>query len=132
MRKILLILCIAFVVLCYGFPCIILPFGEYKGKSDVGDYEISYKFSFNGKVKFSADDDSDYYYYRVKGNNIIISEDKTFNKDDDKIAINSFYELDTSLVGQDAKNQVAFWSTLGVGVVALLLIVTIPSKKGDK
>ncbi len=132
MRKILLLICIVFAVLCYAFPCIILPFGEYKYETKGIANEkitISYQFAFNGKVKLSANESSAVCYYKLKGTNIIISDDNTFDKNDEKIAINSFYELDTSLTGKDAKNQTAFWSTVGVCVAAVLLVVTIPGKK---
>ena len=52
LRKIVLILCVAFVVVCYGYPCFILPFGEYVRTTEIGNIttESTYNFDWDGTV----------------------------------------------------------------------------------
>ena len=139
LRKILLIICIAFVVVCYGYPCFVLPFGEYKYSTTIAEQEIttSYKFGFNGKVTVSSSvtETTTEYYYKLSGNKIIVSEDETFDDNDMKLAISNMYQINmpqllsiTDTEANLATNQVGMWVTIGVGVLALLLVVTIPRR----
>lgn len=125
MRKILLVISIAFVVLCYGYPCLILPFGEYKYETTIAGAKIEtiYEFKFNGRVNISVNDAEQQYYYKLKGNEIIISDDKTFNDEDSKLAISSIYKIGNMV------NQIGQFVAIGIGVMALVLVLTIPSKK---
>ena len=124
MRKILLILSIVFVVVCYGYPCLILPFGTYKHETTMmgSKIETTYEFKFNGKVKIAINDASEEYYYKLKGNEIIISDDKTFNDDDSKISISSIYNIGGAI------NQIGQFVAIGIGVMALVLVCTLPKK----
>ena len=124
MRKILLLISIAFVVLCYGYPCLVLPFGSYHDETTVlgAKIETTYQFKFNGKVKIAINDSEEEYYYKIKGNEIIISDDKTFNDDDSKLKISSIYNINGAI------NQVGQFVAIGIGVMALVLTLTIPSK----
>lgn len=128
MRKILLIICIAFVVVCYGYPCFILPFGEYKYTTTVAEETVNttFKFDFKGKVKISSGESSEEMFYKLKGNTVILSEDETFDDSDTKLNISNMYSI--GLLGENAVNQMGMWSAIGVGVLALLLVVTIPKK----
>ena len=110
MRKILLLICIAFVVLCYGYPCFILPFGEYKYEETVAEVTTTYsmKFGFDGKATMTIDDISTDYNYKLKGNNVILSEDEEFgNSDDNEIVISSMYKLG------EAVNSIGMFATIG-------------------
>ncbi len=131
MRKILLLLCIAFVVVAYGFPCLILPLGEYKYSQKVAGetIEYSYKFGFDGKVSLKSGKSENKLYYKLKGDEIIISEDKKFDTEsgDLSVSINNLYTV--SILGMKATNIIALITTAGVGVLALVLVLTIPKKK---
>lgn len=138
-RKILLIICIAFVVVCYGYPCFILPLGTYSYTTTVLEQEVTttYKFGFNGKVTVgsSATDTTTEYFYKLSGNKVIISEDETFDDNDIKLAINNMYQINmptvlsiTDTEANVATNQVGMWVTIGIGVLALLLVITIPRR----
>jgi len=128
LRKILLLVCIAFVVVCYGYPCLILPLGSYTYEYELeGEKEeISLQFNFNGT--FLAEGSEDVGYYKLKGNKIILSEDETFDEADLQVKINNIYELNVPLMGT-FKNSIALYATMGVGVLAVLLVLTIPSKR---
>lgn len=139
LRKILLIICIAFVVVCYGYPCFILPLGTYNYTTTIADEEVttSYKFGFNGKVTVStsATETTTEYFYKLSGNKVIISDDETFDDNDLKLAISNMYQINmptvlsiTDTEVNVATNQVGMWVTIGVGVLALLLVVTIPRR----
>ncbi len=126
MRKILLIICVAFVVLCYGYPCFILPFGEYSKTYELAGVSVeeTYKFNFNGTCVHSLGELTTEYHYKLSGNDVILSINDTFDDEDDfTISINSMYN-----VGNGFFNQVGMYVAIGVGVAALLLIVTIPRK----
>jgi len=125
MRKILLTISIVFVVVCYGYPCLILPFGSYKHDTTVLGEKIEtvYEFKFNGQVKISVNDVGSEYFYKLKGNEIIISEDKKFDDTDTKISISSIYNIG------GAVNVIGQFVAIGVGVMALVLVLTIPKKK---
>ena len=130
MRKILLIICIAFVVLCYGYPCFILPFGEYSHKetSEVLGADVtvtySYKFGFDRKATYTSGDTSIEYNYKLKGNKIILSLDEEFgNLDDSEIIISNIYKFGEYI------NPIGLWSTVGIGILALVLVITIPKRK---
>lgn len=127
MRQTFLFLSIAFVVICYAYPCLILPFGEYVHKETVEGQKIetTYEFKFNGTVTMSVDDEETKMYYKLKGNNVIISEDKTFNDEDVKLEIKSLYNI------AGATNQIAQFVAVGVGIMAIVLICTIPNSKKD-
>lgn len=130
MRKILLLVCIAFVVLCYGYPCFILPIGEYTHSetSEVLGVEVtntySVKFGFDGKAKVSYNNIDTEYNYKLDGNHVILSLDEEFgNSDDTEMIIDSIYRLG------EAVNPIGLWTTVGIGVLAILMIVTIPNKR---
>ena len=82
LRKIVLILCVAFVVVCYGYPCFILPFGEYVRTTEIGNIttESTYNFDWDGTV--TKEDEfgiTTKYYYKLKGNEVL---EKPKNKED--------------------------------------------------
>lgn len=123
MKKFLLLLCIVFVVVCYGYPCFILPFGEYKGKTEILgiSQEASFNFKFDGTVKLkstigSTSVEKDY-FYQLKGNTVVISVDKTFDETDSKIQINNMYKLG------ELTNTIGMIITIGVGVLATALVM---------
>ena len=52
-RKLLLLLCIAFVVIGYAYPCVVLPVGTYNGQ--ISETETrSYKFGWGGMVDITS------------------------------------------------------------------------------
>ncbi len=127
MRKIVLILCVAFVVLCYGYPCFILPFGEYVRTTELGNVKMEEKYKFNFDGTCTYEDTLGVvtnYHYKLSGNDVIISIDENFDDEIDyAISINSLYN-----VGNGFFNQIAMYVAIGVGVLALVLIITIPRK----
>ena len=125
MRKVLLLLCIAFVVVCYGYPCLIVPFGTYKYETtNMGEkYVQTCEFKFNGKAKIKFEDLETEYYYKLKGNKIILSNDKKFDDNDMEIKISSMYKIG------EAENLIGKIVAIAVGVLAVVLVVTAPSKK---
>ncbi len=127
LRKILLILCVAFVVLCYGYPCFILPFGEYVSSMEVANVTVETKYNFNWDGTCTYEDITGTitkYYYKLSGNDVLLSENDNFDDDDNvSISINSLYNI-----GNGYFNQVGMYVAVGVGVLALLLIITIPRK----
>ena len=131
-RKIVLLICIAFVVVCYGYPCLMLPFGSYTYTYKVGEEtkEISLQFNFNGTV--IEDGKKEVSYYKLKGREIIISDDKTFDESDEVVKINNLYELnrDYVLTSVTLKNNIAMYITIGVGVLAVIMILTAPNRGG--
>ncbi|MBE7077012.1 MAG: hypothetical protein E7374_03905 [Clostridiales bacterium] len=133
MRKILLLLCIAFVVVCYAYPCLICPFGEYENKTTVGNVTTTstLKFNFNGKVEQTTQvgdskaQKTEYYYKLKKDNKVAIYEDKDCKNEIVRMNIDSIYELNFLT---EYKNNVGFYTAIGVGVLAVLLVLW-PSKK---
>lgn len=127
LRKIVLILCVAFVVVCYGYPCFILPFGEYVRTTEIGNIttESTYNFDWDGTV--TKEDEfglTTKYYYKLKGNEVWLSVDENFDDDYDiSISINSLYNIDNGYF-----NQVGYYVAIGVGILALVLIITIPRR----
>ena len=127
LRKIVLILCVAFVVVCYGYPCFILPFGEYVRTTEIGNIttESTYNFDWDGTV--TKEDEFGFttkYYYKLKGNEVLLSVDENFDDDYDiSISINSLYNIDNGYF-----NQVGYYVAIGVGILALVLIITIPRR----
>ena len=126
LRKIVLILCVAFVVVCYGYPCFILPFGEYVRTTEIGNIttESTYNFDWDGTVtKEDVFGITTKYYYKLKGNEVLLSVDENFDDYDISISINSLYNIDNGYF-----NQVGYYVAIGVGILALVLIITIPRR----
>lgn len=131
-KKILLLICVAFAVVCYAFPCFILPFGSYKGEigSGEGKVEISVNFGFDGKAKMEIGDLEQTQYYKLKGDKIIISDDKTFDDNDIEINLDSMYQFSLSDgdVNCEMQNNIGMYMAIGVGVLAVVLIL-LPNKR---
>ncbi len=140
LRKIVLLLCVAFAVVCFGYPCLILPIGSYELDKPLYDSGYSgleavttYQFKFNGKVErtIKLKDESngisttETLYYKLKGNKIIFSKEKTPTKEEEGqwIAISSIFRL-----GNGAFNVYACGASIGVALLAAVLIVTAPKK----
>lgn len=119
MKKIILVLSLVFFAICYVFPCVILPVSEYKYETEVAGQKIehSMKFQVNGKVKTKTGELEVEQYYKLKGNDIIISSDKTFDDNDMKLSIKNFHEIG------EYKNMIAMYTAIGVLVLDLLLVV---------
>ena len=117
----------AFVVICYAYPCLVLPFGQYVHKETVADHKIEtvYEFKFNGTVTISVEDVETKMYYKLKGNDVILSDDKTFDENDLKLEIKSLYNVG------NATNQIGQFVAIGVGIMAVVLVCTIPNQKKD-
>ncbi len=125
-RKIVLILCVAFVVVCYGYPCFILPFGEYVRSTEVGNIQIEAKYNFDWDGTVTEENElgiTTKYYYKLKGNEVWLSIDEDFESADKTISINSLYNIDNGYF-----NQVGYYVAIGVGILALVLIITIPRR----
>lgn len=127
-KKILLLICVAFVVVCYGYPCLILPFGSYTGEIGEGEYavEMSVTFGFDGKAKVKMGELETERYYKLNGNELILSEDDKFDDNDEKLVMSSMYSFNLDDV--QLHNNVGMYMTIGVGVLAVVLIL-MPSKR---
>lgn len=132
LRRILLLLCLAFVVVVYAFPCFVLPIGNYEAKyKNILTNEEETKtltFTFDKTIK---DENGDVvYYYRMKGNKIELSNDQEFTSSTE-ISLSNAYTIIFTPLGIEMKfvNKIGVWATVGVGVVALLCVITIPSRK---
>ena len=136
LRKIVLLLCVAFAVVCFGYPCLILPIGSYELDKPILGIEAvtTYQFKFNGKVEITTKlkDESngvsttETMYYKLKGNKIIFSKDKkpTKAEENDWVAISSVFRL-----GNGAFNVYACGASIGVALLAAVLVVTAPNKR---
>ena len=134
MRKIVLILCLAFVVVGFGWPTIILPYTKYTYKTE--GQELSYTFQLNGKVKRelkigdTKHEDTFKYKINFKENAIEI---QITDKTKETLTIDSFFKLSVAnfggAVSVNATNNVAMGVSIGVGVLALLLVILAPSKR---
>lgn len=126
MRKFLLLFSIAFVFICYIFPFFVLPFGTYKIEQEITPgtkIESTYKFKLNGKFEINISGVKQEFYYKVKGNKLIVSEDKEFNDKDQKIELGSVYNINGAI------NSTGKYIAIGVESVALLMALSLPSKK---
>ncbi len=136
-RKLLLILSIVFAVFAFGYPCMIFPYTNYTFTYSEKDVEISstLKFQLNGRVKITGDSslgsiglvEQENYYYKIsfKDQQVLISDSKEF-ENSMKLDIKNIYSLGSN---EGYTNNVAKWTSLGVGVVALLLVISMPTKR---
>jgi len=126
-RKILLIICMAFFVICYVYPCVMLPFGSYSGEIGSGDSKVEKTMTFDtkGKVKIKAAEDEREYFYKMDGRTVIISEDENFDETDYSVRVNSVYEF---TYGTQMVNSIGMYMAIGVGAFALILIL-LPNKR---
>ena len=131
-KKIFLLLSLVFVVVCYAYPCLVLPFGEYTSVQIISEnpddkITITYKFDMN-KVVRKKNDVEEVFYYRLDKNEIILSEDTNFTEDDNtRIQIDSIYELHDG--GVKVENKIGMYIAIGIGVIDLLMILSISTKK---
>ena len=125
-RKIILLLCIAYVVICYGYPCLILPFGSYERTYESAGFSVteSYSFGLDGKVTRKIGELEEKSYYKVKGNKIYFSNDNEFDFEDDIYSIIS----SISRIG-GYTNKIGNYMSIGVGALALVLVISIPKNK---
>ena len=122
LRKILLLLCIAITVFCYGWPCLVVPFGTYNGK--VGDTDVSYEFSFNGTVTCRIGDETKNGKYQLdffgKGIKVMLDGEET-----EKIALSNMYRFG------EFENKIGEYAIIGVGILAVVLVLVSPNGNGD-
>ena len=130
-RKIILLICIAFVVVCYGYPCFVLPFGGYTYKyEDVnGDIQkVVRQFKFDGTM---VDEEGEIIsYYKLKGNKIIISADETIDEYDLEVSLKNMYEFEMPILldAVEFKNDIGMYISIGVGALAIIMVLTAPNK----
>ncbi len=131
-RKILLLICVAFVVVCYAYPCFVLPLGTYNGEIGNGEnvVEVSLKFDFNGKVKIKMAESESEQNYKLSGNYVIISEDEAFDDKDLKIKLNSIYNfaMNEGIVDINMQNDIGMYMAIGIGAFAIILIL-LPNRR---
>lgn len=135
-RKIFLLLSLAFAVVAFGYPCVVLPFGGYqqKAENDLGKFTASYSFHWNGKVTLDIEYEnkedetlgtSFEKFYKLKGNKVVICDNNEFKEGEtEEVVIASIFRL-----GDNSFNPYACGVAIGVAVLDLLLIITIPKKK---
>lgn len=132
LRRILLLICLAFVVVIYAFPCFVLPFGTYKATytdpiTEEKETEC-WKFGFDKTIK--DEDGNLVYYYRLKGDKIELANDEEFSSTKE-ISLSNAYTFDVDFVLYQLKfvNSIGIWASVGIGVLALVCIITIPNRK---
>ncbi len=132
MRKLFLILCLAFGILAFGYPCLVLPIGTYKMETKITT--VSYSFKFDGKVdvisslKLTEDGDavetkSTKYYKLDWKRGVIISDNDKFDGKVETLIISNIFSVN----GMD--NPIALAISIGVAVVDLVLVLTIRKKR---
>lgn len=125
LRKILLLLCIAITVVCYGWPCLVVPFGKYEGK--VGETAVSYEFGFNGTVVCKYGDETIIGKYELdfknKGIKVTLDGHET-----ESIELNNMYSFDNLVT---FKNQIGEYAMLGIGILAVVIVLISPNGNGD-
>lgn len=137
-RKLFLTLAIAFVVLCYGYPMFILPFGTYKYNYKVGDKTetVELQFKWDGSYKLGENTG----FYKLKGNKIYLNDTKDFGNLEDKnyMIISNMYNVKFSMplggsadVSVQFSNKIGEYVAIGIGVVSLLLVLSIPNRRRD-
>lgn len=130
MRKLFLILCLAFAVLAFGYPCLVLPIGSYTMKTE--HTSVSYSFKFNGKVDVvsslnvtegdAVETKSEKFYKLDWKRGVIISDDETFDEHDTTLIISSIFSVN------NMNNNIAMIISIAVAVVDLVLVLTIKKK----
>ncbi len=134
-RKLFLLICLTFFVIGFAYPCVILPVGSYSAKTGTNEV-TSFSFSFDGKVeiavrhKVKEGEDSSVItkgFYKLDKDQVIISSDEIFDKDNLHIRIASIYRLEGGY-----QNIASMIVSGGVGIIAILLVITIPSKRKIK
>lgn len=138
LRKVILMLCIAFAVVAFGFPLFVVPFGSYDGEGyeTIADgteiqYRYSYEFGFDGKVTYTkttydrkAELEKHEYYYKTHKNKIFFSEDGVNYNHQEYMTIASIIRL-----GDGSFNVYSCAVAIGVAVVAGALVLTAPNKR---
>ncbi len=143
MRKIFLILCFAFFVVAFGYPCIILPYTNYTYTYQIEDEEetnsITLNFKLNGKVTIKGEltifsisilDDSEiemYYKLNFTSRTITIAYDEDFDIELFTLSIANIYTISGSLINYT--NTFAIIISIAVAAATLVLILTIPSRR---
>ena len=118
LRKILLLLCIAITVCCYGWPCLVVPFGVYSAK--VGEETVTYEFSFNGTVVYKEGEETKNGEYQLdfpnKSVKITLEGEETYSQ-----SLRNMYEF------EGFKNQIGEFAMLGIGILAVVLVLISPN-----
>ena len=134
MKYVFLILSLIFLTTAYVFPVFLLPMGKYVGEIEFGSNKVEcvMKFHFNGEFEVSlGDSEWEKGYYKTKFNEIILSSDKTFNKEDTKISTFNFHNI--NILGTfDMENGLALVITWIVLFVHFLVILSILPGKNIK
>lgn len=138
-RKIFLTLTIALVVFCYGYPMFVLPFGDYKYSYKVGDATktITMNFKFDGSYAVKGDAPETTGYYKVKKGKLYLASSKDDLKEvdeNDGVPISNMYEFGYELgtLGNvKFENTIGKYTMIGVGVLSLLLVISIPNRRRD-
>lgn len=142
-RKLFLTIAIAFVVLCYGYPMFILPFGSYNYEYKVADtkHTVTLTFKFDGSYKMAEGETViDGGYYKLKGNKIYLNDEKNFDdvSELDSMTINNMYNVKSSFTiggvefaAREFQNKVGVYIAIGVGVLSLLMVLSFPNRRRD-
>lgn len=131
LKKILLLLSIAFVVVCYGYPFLVLPFGQYSTKLEIAgaEVEMTVQFSFEGEAKVKIGEGEEVvFFYEVKDRNV---ELKVNSEADPSYVFNldSLYEINFG--SQTLRNDIGMYAAIGVGALAVILVL-LPTKKSRR
>ena len=142
MRKLLLLLCVAFAVVGFCYPCVIFPFTDYTCTIKIAETDVttSYNFKLNGKVDITIktsnsllntkDTKTKYYKLDFKNRKVLINDTKEF-ENAQGFSIDNIYNLNMGSGVKELdlyKNKIAMWTSVGIGIFAVLLIITIPKK----
>lgn len=128
-RKLGLLLCLAFIVVSYTFPCLILPVvGSYKYEAEGVSTSIYFKLGNKAEVTTKngeLESKIEYKYSLDFAKNQVVLKNGE-NQEVARCDIESLHDI--SILGFNARNNIAYYLTIGVEVLTAILIL-LPNKK---
>lgn len=124
MRRILLLLCVVFVVVAYGYPCFALPFGTYKHTIEYDGVKTTttLNLKFDGTAVMKVGEIENTYKYKINDGEVELFVEGDENEPVFEIEIHAFNKLG------NLTNMVGTYISIAFGVVALIAIF-LPYKK---
>ena len=133
-RRILLLICLAFVVVCYAYPFFVMPFGEYAYSTTTEGVTstVTYKFAFGGQgevtTKIGGVASSTKFTYKTSGQKVLIKNEDSSGEYE--LTLGNMYQVSLGMLGTtvNLKNNIGMWISIGVGAVAVVAIIW-PSRR---
>lgn len=124
MKRILLFLCLIFVVVAYGYPCFALPFGTYKNTIEYDGVKTTttLNLKFNGTAVMKVGDVETTYNYKINDGEVELYIEGYENEPVYEFEIHAFNKVG------NMTNMVGTYISIAFGVVAIIAIC-LPYKK---